>query len=95
LWALVDYIRANEGTVHVASLVILRARQLFDRYLAVYSDKRKEAVYVTYYKQGPSYLRRYQDALAAFTPKTPPERFAIAVPLVAVSTNFASRAGQA
>jgi len=62
---LVDYLRTDEGTVHLSSLVILRARQLLDPYLTVYSDKRREAVYITYYKQGPGYIKRYQDALAA------------------------------
>jgi hypothetical protein len=62
---LVDYLRTDEGTVHIASLVMVRARQLFDPYLTIFSDKRKEAVYVTYYKQGPSYLERYRNALAA------------------------------
>jgi len=61
---LVDYLRTDEGTVQIASLVMVRARQLFDSYLTLYSDKRKEAVYVTYYKQGPAYHQRYQDALA-------------------------------
>jgi hypothetical protein len=61
---LVDYLRTDEGTVHIASLVIVRGRQLFDPYLTLYSNKRREAVYVTYYKQGPAYLQRYQDALA-------------------------------
>jgi hypothetical protein len=27
---LVDYLRTDEGTVHIASLVMVRARQLFD-----------------------------------------------------------------
>jgi hypothetical protein len=50
--SMVDYIRSNEGTVHIATLVIKRAEKL------------KEAVYITYYKQGPSYISRFKESLA-------------------------------
>jgi hypothetical protein len=62
---LVDYLRTDEGTVHIAALVILRAAKIFHKDLHDYSSAKKEAVYVTYYKQGPTYLTRFQNALAA------------------------------
>ncbi len=57
---LVDYIRTDAGTVHIAALVIKRAQFLFSPYVKNYSDELKEAVFVTYYKQGPSYLARFR-----------------------------------
>jgi hypothetical protein len=59
---LVDYILTDQGTVHVAALVIKKAREELDSYLEDYPDEVKEAVYVTYYKQGPSYLQRFLKA---------------------------------
>lgn len=64
---LVDYIRTDTGTIHIAALVIKRAQFLFAPYIKNYPDKLKEAVFVTYYKQGPSYLTR-------FSSKPPHER---------------------
>ena len=57
---LVDYIRTDAGTIHIATLVIKRAQFLFAPYIKNYSDDLKEAVFVTYYKQGPSYLARFR-----------------------------------
>ena len=57
--AKVDYIRTDAGTVHIAALVIKRAIFLFQKHIKGYSQEMKEAVYVTYYKQGPSYLDRF------------------------------------
>ena len=44
---LVDYLRTDEGTIHIATLVILRAQQLFKPYIKEYPEDLKEAVYVT------------------------------------------------
>jgi len=57
---LVDYIRTDAGNIHIAALVIKRAQFLFSPYVKNYSDELKEAVLVTYYKQGPSYLARFR-----------------------------------
>jgi hypothetical protein len=56
---LVDYIRTDAGTIHIATLVIKRAQLLFAPHVKNYSLELKEAVYVTYYKQGPSFLDRF------------------------------------
>lgn len=61
---LVQYLRSDQGTVHVAALVIRKAKQELAPYLAGYSEEKIEGVYVTYYKQGPSYVRRFQAAAA-------------------------------
>lgn len=58
--ALVDYIRTDAGTIHIAALVIKRAQFLFGPYVKKYPLELKEAVFVTYYKQGPSYLARFR-----------------------------------
>lgn len=57
---LVDYLRTDNGTIHIATLVIKRAQFLFGPYVKNYPDELKEAVFVTYYKQGPSYLVRFR-----------------------------------
>jgi hypothetical protein len=56
---LVDYIRTDAGTIHIAALVIKRAQFLFGPYVKNYPLELKEAVFVTYYKQGPRYLARF------------------------------------
>ncbi len=61
---LVDYLRSDQGTVHVAALVIKMASQDLKPYVAGYSEEKVEAVYVTYYKQGPSYAARFRGARA-------------------------------
>ncbi len=58
-----DYILTNEGTVHFAALVIRRAKDYMVDYVNGYSDKGKEAVYITYYKQGDGYIQRFESAL--------------------------------
>jgi hypothetical protein len=62
---LVDYLRTDHGTVHVASLVIKKASQDLQPYVKGFSEEKTEAVYVTYYKQGPSYVARFRAALAS------------------------------
>lgn len=57
---LVEYILTDEGTVHFAALVIKRAKFLFEPFTKSYADEIKEAVYVTYYKQGESYYCRFR-----------------------------------
>lgn len=60
---LVDYLRSDKGTVHVASLVIKKASQELSPYIQGFSEEKVEAIYVTYYKQGPSYVTRFRNAL--------------------------------
>jgi peptidoglycan hydrolase-like protein with peptidoglycan-binding domain len=57
---LVEYLRSDKGTVHVASLVIKKASQDLADLVKGYSPEKTEAVYVTYYKQGPSYIQRFK-----------------------------------
>ena len=59
---LVDYILTDRGTVHIAALVIKNAKQKLDQYMKDYPEEVKEAIYVTYYKQGPSYIQRFLNA---------------------------------
>ncbi|WP_326981332.1 hypothetical protein VUJ46_13815 [Chryseobacterium sp. MYb264] len=59
---IVNYIQSNEGTVHLATLVIKKAQGLFEKYVSGYCDCKKEAVYVTYYKQGDLYLKKFLTA---------------------------------
>jgi len=61
---LVEYLRSDKGTVHVASLVIKKASLDLADLTTGYSPEKTEAVYVTYYKQGPSYIQRFKQALA-------------------------------
>ncbi|KQT21512.1 hypothetical protein ASG22_15260 [Chryseobacterium sp. Leaf405] len=56
---IVSYIQSNEGTVHLATLVIRKAQGLFEKYVSEYCNCKKEAVYVTYYKQGDLYLKKF------------------------------------
>jgi hypothetical protein len=60
---LVDLLRTDAGTSQLAAMVIREAQIELDPYLEGYSPEEKEAIYVTYYKQGPSYVQRYLDAL--------------------------------
>ena len=56
---IVRYIETNEGTVHLASLVIKKAQEKLNSYISDYCDCKKEAVLVTYYKQGDSYVEKF------------------------------------
>ena len=56
---LVDYLQTNVGAVHVAALTIKKASLIFGKYISNYSDCTKEAVLVTFYKQGPMYFYRF------------------------------------
>ena len=56
---LVDYLRSPVGTVHIASLVIKKAQQMIGPYISKYPLGLKEAVLVSYYKQGPIFIRHY------------------------------------
>ena len=49
---LVSYLRSDAGTVHLAALVILQAQQALGEYLVGCTPKKREAILVTYYKQG-------------------------------------------
>jgi len=61
---LVEYILTDKGTVHIAALVIKKAQTKLASYVKGLPDEVKEAIYVTYYKQGPSYVARYEATLA-------------------------------
>lgn len=58
---IVDYIQSNEGTVHLAALVIKKAKSILENHCIDYSECKKEAVYVTYYKQGDNYVKKFLD----------------------------------
>jgi hypothetical protein len=61
---LVDYILTDTGTVHIASLVIRKAKDELAAFVKGTSQEKIEAIYVTYYKQGPSYVQRFKASLA-------------------------------
>jgi|GEM_PF-2529042 len=56
---LVDYLNTNVGCVHFASLTIKIGQAIFNQYISNYSDCTKEAVLVTFYKQGPKYFNKF------------------------------------
>lgn len=56
---LVDYIHTNIGSVHFAALTIKIAKALLNKYIINYPDCAKEAVLVTFYKQGPRYFNKF------------------------------------
>lgn len=58
---LVEYLLTEEGTVQFAAIVIKHAKFLFAPFLTQHPSEIKEAVYVTYYKQGDSYFYRFRD----------------------------------
>ncbi len=60
---IIDYLRSNEGTVHFAALVVKKAESLFAAYTVGYSEEMKEAISVTYYKQGESYYKKFIEIL--------------------------------
>ena len=62
---LVDYILSDQGTVHIAALVIKKAKEELDPYIPEdYPEEVAEAIYVSYYKEGPRYLNRFLEARA-------------------------------
>jgi hypothetical protein len=63
MW-LVNYILSDPGTVLVATLVIKQGQQDLARWLKGRPVEIQEALLVTYYKQGPSYIDRYKARLA-------------------------------
>jgi hypothetical protein len=65
-WAqLVDYLRTDEGTIHIAALVIAKAKQELAGEVASYPPGVQEAVYISYYKEGPRFIARYKARLQA------------------------------
>lgn len=56
---LVDYLNTNAGCVHFAALTIKIAQALFGKYISNHPPCTKEAVLVTFYKQGPKYFNRF------------------------------------
>ncbi len=61
---MVDYLLSDEGTINIAALVIKDAQNSLSSYVKCYPQEIKEAVYVTYYKQGLSYVYRYLSKLS-------------------------------
>jgi hypothetical protein len=61
---IVDYVLTAEGTVVVAALVIRKAMEQLSPFLVGRSPEIREAMLVTYYKQGPSFVSRFEARLA-------------------------------
>ena len=61
---IVDYLRSDNGTIHVASLVIKKAAYELKPYSQGMSEEKREGLYVTYYKQGPNYISRFRNGHA-------------------------------
>lgn len=61
---IVDYLRTDAGTVHFATLAIKKAVYELKPYSQGRSEEKAEGLYVTYYKQGPTYVARFRNALA-------------------------------
>ncbi|HEX5657552.1 MAG TPA: hypothetical protein VFX59_10175 [Polyangiales bacterium] len=61
---LVDYVLTGEGTVVITALVIRKAMEELSPFLVGRSAEIREAVLVTVFKQGPSYLSRFKVRLA-------------------------------
>ncbi len=62
---LVKYICSDEGTVHLATLAILEGKRVLDPHLAGLTPQKKEAIYVTFYKQGLPMMKRFHDRVQA------------------------------
>jgi outer membrane protein OmpA-like peptidoglycan-associated protein len=61
---MVDHIAKVEGTVQLATLTIRKARDELDTHVQDYTAAGREAVYITYYKQGEDYVDRFKKSLA-------------------------------
>jgi len=61
---IVDYVRSDSGTIHVATLVIKKAARELKPYSQGMSEEKVEGLYVSYYKEGPKYIYRFRNALA-------------------------------
>ena len=57
---IINYLATNEGAVHIATLVIKRAQNILSQDVSLYPLPLQEAVLMTYYKQGDSYIDRYR-----------------------------------
>jgi hypothetical protein len=62
---LVDYILTDHGTVVISALVIRKGQEELAPWLSGRPDEVQEALLVTYFKQGPSYIARFKARLAA------------------------------
>jgi uncharacterized membrane protein len=56
---------SEQGTVIVATLVILKGKHELAPWLAGRTPQIQEALLVTYFKQGPSFITRYKARLRA------------------------------
>jgi hypothetical protein len=63
---LVDYILTDAGTVHIAALVVKQGMTELSAQLKGRPAEVQEAILVTYYKQGPTYAKRFFDRLRTF-----------------------------
>ena len=63
--AVVEYILTAQGTVVVAALVIHKGKRDLAQWLAGRAPEIQEALLVTYFKQGPSFINRFKARLAA------------------------------
>lgn len=59
---IVDYLRTRKGTAHMAALYISDAQEKLGDHIASLNQRNREAVLVTYYKQGPEYLKRFLES---------------------------------
>lgn len=62
---LVNFILTNHGSVIVSTLVIRKGKDELKRWLVGRSPEIQEALLVTYFKQGPSYIARFKSRLAS------------------------------
>jgi hypothetical protein len=60
---IIDYLRSLAGSAHMASLYIKVAKEKLKNHIKHYDNPTKEAILVTYFKQGPGYLERYFENL--------------------------------
>lgn len=56
---MVDYLLTIQGNIHVASIVVMHGKNLFEQYLNNPDTVNNKAVLFSYYKQGNSYYKRY------------------------------------
>lgn len=54
-----DYLLTTEGNIHVASVIIKHANDLFQPHYGELAEAEQSAVLFSYYKQGQSYYDRY------------------------------------
>jgi hypothetical protein len=58
---LLDYLLTDKGNIHIAALVIKEGEKAFGNYFFDSSKETRDAILITYYRQGDSYFSRYAD----------------------------------